>query len=138
METITAKQDLVELVKNLNFFRENVETSDVKKEEIINVINAAISKLNKHIDYCKSKEKVLQNQFYDRDKLHTVYYVNVEGLIDEDVENYITDVYESVNDGNDGSVINTIIKVRGEHFPSVEYHFPPYQPKKKSDYEKEK
>lgn len=134
METSTVKQDLVELVKNLNLFKRKLKESDVEKKETLDVINTTISKLNKHIDYCKSKEKVLQRQFYDRDKLHVVYYINVEALTVEDAENYVTDIYETVNDGNDGSVINTIIQVRGEHFPPVEYHFPPYQPKKKSDY----
>lgn len=134
METSTAKQDLVELVKNLNLFKRKLKESDVEKKETLDVINTTISKLNEHIDYCKGKEKVLQRQFYDRDKLHVVYYINVEELTDEDAENYVTDMYEAVNDGNDGSVINTIFKVRGEHFPPVEYHFPPYQPKKKSEY----
>lgn len=137
METFTAKQDLVKIVKDLNSFKEKLEAFDVKKEETVDVINTAISKLNEHIEFCESEQKRLQNQFYDRDKLHMIYYINVEGIDKDDRESYVEEFSKVMDDGNDGSVVNYIVPVNGEHIPPVEFHFPPYQPKKKSEYNKE-
>lgn len=65
-------------------------------------------------------------KFYDKDKLHIIYYVNIENIDEVDVEAYIREIANEFADV-DGSTKPIFIPVRGERDNMVEFHWPPYQ-----------
>ena len=64
----------------------------------------------------------------DRDKLHTVFYIDISRIDETDVPAYVEEVAkEFVNKIDDGSVINYFIPVK-EGGNRIEFHWPPYIP----------
>ena len=63
-------------------------------------------------------------KFFDRDKLQIVFYVDVTGIDGSDIPTYMEEISNSF--GSDESVSSFFIPTKGQHYPMVEFHWPPY------------
>lgn len=64
----------------------------------------------------------------DKDKLQTVFYVNVKNIDPCDVSTYIEEIADSMSRDNDGSVQYYFIPTTDDRETYIEFHWPPYIP----------